>query len=323
MIKFFVRIILYFACIIIFIPLIITYMVNDIGINDISKKNTSMTSEILSIQQNNNSSNFDDFPDIEMNNFENYIIGVVSAEMPSSFHEEALKAQAIASRTYAYKRVDNLEDEVDYGNIGQAYDTIDNMKDKWGNNFETNYTKIKNAVSATNGIIIVYNDEPIEAVFHSTSAGMTEVAENIWGGNLPYITSVDSSLDENAPDFTYTTTISNDDIISKILAKFPSINKDEILNSFDILNRSSADYVLSVLVGGYVISGQEIRTIFNLRSSNFTIIKNVDNFEFTTKGYGHGVGMSQYGANFMALEGNSYVDILNHYYSDIELKKLF
>lgn len=257
------------------------------------------------------------------NEFEEYLVGVVSAEMPVSFEKEALKAQAVAARTYAYKRIDDINKEVNHNDIGQAYNSISQMKDKWGDNFNEYYNKVRNSVYETKGIIMTYEDEPIEAVFHSTSAGVTEVSENIWGRNLPYIKSVDSKVDENAPNFTYTTKVSKDKIVNEILKKFPKIDKNKIIDSFNITKRSNADYVLEVDILGNKLTGREIRTMFNLRSTNFTIKKNKDSIEFTTKGYGHGAGMSQYGANFMAKDGKNYIEILNHYYVGVSLDKVY
>lgn len=328
MLKYIFSIIFYFASVLILVPLTITYMLNKNIMGTFEQLDSDIIQDVSFNDLENNSEEFSTlFISVENDNFENYIIGVVSAEMPSSFEIEALKAQAVASRTYAYRRVDNVNDEINYTNIGQAYDTIENMRSKWGDKFDDNYSKIKNAIVSTKGIIMTYEDEPIEAVFHSTSGGMTENAENIWGKNLPYIKSVDSYLDEEAPNFTYVSIISNNEIVSKIASKFSSsginVSYDDIINSFEIKTRSEAGYVLEVYVCGYLMSGQDMRTLFDLRSSNFTIVKNSDSFEFTTKGYGHGVGMSQYGANFMAMEGYSYLEILEHYYSDIDFMKIF
>lgn len=269
----------------------------------------------------NNTDNINNLNNI--NNFENYILGVVGAEMPISFHVEALKAQAVAARTYAYKRIDDVNQVVDHTSIGQAFDSIDSLKSKWGISFNEYYNKLYMAIYDTQGIIMTYDNEPIEAVFHSTSAGITELSENIWGANLPYITNVDSKVDEQAPNFMYTTTVKNTEIIEKISSQYPNIETSNIISSFQILERSDADYILSIQVDNTQISGRDIRTMFGLRSTNFTIVKNEDSISFTTKGYGHGAGMSQYGANFMAEDGSTYEEILNHYYNGILLEKKY
>lgn len=325
--------VIYILSVVLFIPVTTVIIFDKIGINEkytinnnIEENEENVEEEIINdiefnttnnINSKNNNQNF------ETNELEEYIVGVVAAEMPVSFEEEALKAQAIAARTYAYKRIDNINEKVNYKEIGQAYNSIEEMKAKWGSNFDVYYNKIKNAVYETKGMIMTYEDEPIEAVFHSTSAGITEVSENIWGRNLPYIQSVDSKVDENAPNFIYTTKIENSTIINEISKKFSNIEKNNIIKTFEIKKRSDAGYVLEVEVCGEIISGRDIRTMFNLRSTNFTIKKNNDSIEFTTKGYGHGAGMSQYGANFMAQNGKNYIEILNHYYKDILIKNIY
>lgn len=309
---------MYIFLILVFIPCGTVYFIN---IKNISNKEEQVIEVINNLELTENMQNN---YNIDTNNvFEDYIVGVVGAEMPISFENEALKAQAIAARTYAYKRIDDITKPVDYKSIGQAYNSVDELKSKWGDNFDTYYKKLKNAVYETAGIIMTYENEPIEAVFHSTSAGVTEVSENIWGKNLPYIKSVDSKVDENAPNFIYTVDIPNSQIIETFCKQYPNLDKNNIIQSFDILSRSEAGYVLDVTVCGKTISGRDIRTMFNLRSTNFTIEKTDKSIKFTTKGYGHGAGMSQYGANFMAQDGSNYIEILNHYYSGITLQKVY
>ncbi len=317
---------IYILTIVVFIPAITVYVTkNDNNILDDKKveNNIDIVNNVEILDDENNKNSEQNSTIKKNNNFEDYIVGVVSAEMPISFEEEALKAQAVAARTYAYKRIDDINAKVDYNSIGQAYNSIDEMKAKWGNNFDTYYNKVKNAVYETEGIIMTYEDEPIEAVFHSTSAGVTEVSENIWGKNLPYIKSVDSKVDEQAPNFIYTTSIPNSQIIDKLSKEYKNLDKNTIISSFEIDERSQAGYVLNVNVCSQKISGREIRTLFGLRSTNFTIEKTKDSIDFTTKGYGHGAGMSQYGANFMAQDGKKYEEILNHYYIGINLQKIY
>lgn len=306
---------LYIFSITFFIPAFIVYINIQNFITDQSNEENHIIDNLEFLENNNNKV-------VTNNVFEDYIVGVVGAEMPISFEEEALKAQAVAARTYAYKRVDDINAPVDYKSIGQAYNSIDEMKEKWGTNFEQYYNKVKNAVYDTKGVIMTYDNEPIEAVFHSTSAGVTEVCENIWGKNLPYIKSVDSKVDEQAPNFTYTTSIPNGQIIEKLSQEY-NLEKDKIISSFEIGERSDAGYVLNVIVCGKKINAREIRTLFSLRSTNFTIEKTSTSIDFTTKGYGHGAGMSQYGANFMAQDGSDYIEILNHYYSGITIQKIY
>ncbi len=237
---------MYILIILVFTPSLTVYFFNQNNENFVVEKDINELEIIDNLEILEFKKEDIDKKQIKKNNFEDYIVGVVAAEMPISFEEEALKAQAVAARTYAYKRIEDINKPVDYRSIGQAYNTLDELKNKWGSNFEKYYNKVANAVYNTNGIIMTYENIPIEAVFHSTSAGITEVSENIWGRNLPYIKSVDSKVDENAPNFTYTTKVSKDKIVGEISKKFPKIDKNKIIDSFKITKRSNADYVLEV-----------------------------------------------------------------------------
>lgn len=255
---------------------------------------------------------------------EEYIKGVVAAEMPASFPEEALKAQAVASRTYAVRAVENADFELNPDDIGQAYVTVDKMKENWGENFDENYAKICKAVDDTAGEVMEYDGEPILAVFHSTSAGETERAGNIWDYDLPYLESTDSIGDTYAPNYETTVEISCGEIISDIKAKYPDFQAEEssLFDSISIRERSEAGYITDMTVGNMSFTGKEIREALGLRSANFTVEKRDGAIAFTTKGYGHGAGMSQYGAKYMAENGSDYREILNHYYKDITIEKL-
>jgi len=255
---------------------------------------------------------------------EEYIKGVVAAEMPVLFEDEALKAQAVAARTYAVKHIKENED-IKAENIGQAYISVEEMKKRWGNNFENYYNKISNAVDSTRGQIMIFENQPIEAVFHSTSRGITEEAQNVWGHSLPYIKSVNSSFDQKAPDFEYTTQMSKKEVMKKIKNNFDNvnnINENNIVKNINILSKTEAGYVKEVNVFGNIISGVEFRKLFSLRSADFQISQNASNIIFKTKGYGHGAGMSQYGAEFMAQDGKKYDEILKYYYFGIEIIKI-
>lgn len=259
--------------------------------------------------------------------FEDYIKGVVGAEMPALFEEEALKAQAVAARTYAVKKMEETQteegrEEVPY-NIGQAYLTKEELKKRWGIHFDEYYKRVSEAVDATKDEIIVYNSEPILAVFHSTSAGITETAENVWGQDLPYLKSVDSHGDEDAPDFEAETIMSTSTVIGKLQSKYTDLilTEGSLMEQMQIVERTEAGYIKQIQIGNKMFTGKQVREALGLRSSNFTITKNGDNIKFVTKGFGHGAGMSQYGANFMAKEGFSYIEILKHYYQNIEIEK--
>ena len=255
---------------------------------------------------------------------EDYIKGVVAAEMPASFPEEALKAQAVASRTYAVRAVDNADFDLEPGDIGQAYVTVDEMRENWGENFDEYYSKISGAVDSTKDEIMVYKGEPILAVFHSTSAGETERAGNIWNYDLPYLESADSVGDTFAPNYETRTEIPSAEVIDKIKEKYPEFEADEngLFESIAINERSGAGYITDMTVGNMSFTGKQIREALGLRSANFTVEKGENGIIFTTKGYGHGAGMSQYGAKYMAENGSDYRAILNHYYKDVDIEKL-
>lgn len=243
---------------------------------------------------------------------EDYVIGVVASEMPISFNMEALKAQAVASRTYGYRAYCNNK-AVSFNEIGQAYTDINSLKKKWGSNFEKNYFIVKNAVTETKGEILVYENQPILAVFSSASGGMTESSENMWGSSLPYLKSVKSQGDEKAEVFYGHKEISLKDASALLGVK--SINSK---NTY-IISKSNAEYVSKALIGGRELSGSKIRTLLGLKSENFTMCIRDNKLVFNTKGYGHGVGMSQYGAEYMAQAGYNYKDILTYYYSNVKI----
>ncbi len=244
------------------------------------------------------------------NELENYVVGVVAGEMPVNFPHEALKAQAVAARTYAVRQMQS-DSNIKYEDIAQAYISVDKMKKMWGNKFDEYYAKIKSDVYATAGQILEYNNEPILAAFCSTTNGYTEECENVWTQNLPYLKSVKSEGDELSPYF-------NDKVV---------VSKKRFADIFggtdaSVIEKTDAGYVKTVKIGGSVYSGDKVRQTLGLRSTCFDISCQGDNMIVSTKGYGHGVGMSQYGACYMANSGSNYKDILKHYYKGTNLKNL-
>ncbi len=248
---------------------------------------------------------------IEINReLEEYVIGVVAGEMPVNFPHEALKAQAVAARTYAIRQI-KANPNIKYEDIAQAYIGVDIMQKRWGSNFDENYNKIKTDVYATAGQILEYDNEPILAAFCSTTNGYTEDCQNVWTQTLPYLTSVRSEGDELSPYYS--------DLVVLSKTRFA-----EIFGGTDVVikEKTDAGYVKSVTVKGKNYTGNDIRKILGLKSTSFDININGDNVTITTKGYGHGVGMSQYGACYMANNGKSYSDILYHYYQGAIIKNL-
>ena len=242
---------------------------------------------------------------------EEYLIGVVASEMPASFNEEALKAQTVVARTYTLKRISENKIMTDTTST-QVYKDNNELKNMWKNDYDKYYNKIKNIVNSTKGISIKYNGKYIDAVYHSTSNGYTEDAIYVWGNDIPYLKSTTSPWDKNVGSYEKSITLSYKEISNKL-----NINIDE---NIDInLKRNSSNRVTEVIIDNTIINGTTFRNKLNLRSTDFNIIKNSDNLVITTYGYGHGVGMSQYGANEMAKLGYNYKDILNHYYKGITI----
>lgn len=243
---------------------------------------------------------------------EDYVIGVVAAEMPASFHIEALKAQSVIARTYALNKLSKGVTLTD-NNSTQNYIDIDQKRNKWGADFDKYYNKIKDAVLSTEGTTLKYNDEYIDAVYFSTSNGYTEDSINVWGNDIPYLKSVESSWDRDASSFFRTQTMDLNTFNSKLGTNIS--NGDEI----SIIERNSSSRVSKISVGGKIFSGVQFRNILGLRSADFDIGLNDNLLTITTRGYGHGVGMSQYGANGMAQNGYNYKQILSHYYSNVSI----
>ena len=247
-------------------------------------------------------------------NMTDYLIGVVSSEMPASFNLEALKAQSVLARTYALKAKQTGKKLTDTVST-QSYIDIDQMKNKWGNSFNTYYNKIKNAVENTNGEYLSYNGNYIEALYHSTNNGKTESSLDVFGNYYPYLISVSSEYDKNASSYLRTISMPLDTISNKLGL---SLNNDSVIS---IISYTDGGNIKEININGNNFSGKKVRELLGLRSADFDISISDNNANITTRGYGHGVGMSQYGANGMANAGYSYKDILSHYYPGTTLTK--
>lgn len=243
---------------------------------------------------------------------EEYLIGVVGAEMPASFPIEALKAQAVVARTYALRKIESggkLTDTVST----QSYKDNSELQKMWGASYSTYYQKIKTAVESTEGLAIYYQGELIDAVYHSTSNGKTEDSIYVWGNDIPYLKSVDSSWDKDASS--YLREVSQD--FTNVLNLLGvDVTGD---TSFEILSRDSSGRVLEVRVGTQTFNGVEFRNLLGLRSADFDLVLENGNLVITTRGFGHGVGLSQYGASGMAKAGYTYEEILKHYYTGVSI----
>lgn len=253
-----------------------------------------------------------------------YLRGVVAAEMPVSFEPEALKAQAVAARTYlAREQQSPKHDNADIcagSGCCQAYLSDAELKESWGDKLETYMDKVRKAVAATDAQYLSYDGAPVLAAFHSSSDGATEDAGEIWS-DVPYLTSVDSpETAEDVPNFVSTVENSELDFRDTILYACPDADMTGEADSWvGDVRRNRSGRVESVFVGGKELTGSQMRTLFKLRSTNFEISHSDGRFVFTVRGYGHGVGMSQYGANAMAASGADYRAILAHYYPNTRL----
>ncbi len=252
-----------------------------------------------------------------------FLIGIVSCEMAPSSPTEALKAQAVAAYTYYCKQRAAAVDGV-FSNVPETlftHGTEQGMKERFGEQYDTWYTALRDAVQAVEGQRIVYNNEPITACYHAISAGLTESAATVWGGDYPYLTPVDSAGDLTAEGYASSVTVSKDELVSKLQtanADFTPTDTPETW--FGDAVTTDSGFVKSVNVCGITFTGPSLRTALSLRSPCFTVSYKEDTFTFAVHGYGHNVGMSQAGATYMAEQGASYKEILAHYYphTDIE-----
>ena len=260
-----------------------------------------------------------------------YLIGVVGGEMPASFPLEALKAQAVAARTYALRRM------AAYGGEGcgkggadictdsaccQAYTPPEELENSFGKNSRRYMDKLIEAVYSTDGEVILYDGSPIEALYHSSAGGRTEDAQNVFSSALPYLVGVESPGEEGSKyhgEQEYTPK----EFAAAINKKWPdaNLNRKKLQSQVKILSRYDSGQVESLKLGNVTVSGKELRKLLGLNSANFTIDIS-DTVLIRTTGYGHGVGMSQYGARAMALEGATYLEILTHYYTGVDVEKM-
>ncbi len=252
-----------------------------------------------------------------------YLPGVIRAEMPPTFDPEALKAQAVAERTYicyqmkkGAKSAHPDADVCDSSTCCSAYLSEADARKKWGDNFAAYEEKVQSAVAATDGAVMLYAGEPIMAVFHSSSAGKTAACDDVWSAELPYLVSVESpETADSVPDYYSVRTFSRDEFRRIFTAAHP----DADFSGAWIADRreNSSGRVESITVGGVNVAGSEIRNLYGLRSACFTAETADDAVTFHVTGYGHGVGMSQYGAQELAKEGKNWQEILQWYYTDI------
>ena len=268
-----------------------------------------------------------DTGEIEELNLDEYLYGVVSAEMPADFELEALKAQAIVARTYTMYKIINGEkhegaDICDNSACCQAWISKENRMARWDEDVrDSNWNKIVTAVNDTQGRIITYKGEPINAFFHSNSGGFTEIPINVWGGSgYDYLQVVETSGEDEYSQYSSEAEFTKDELIQKMLENYSDFEIDfNQENPIQILEYTDSKRVKTVKIGNKNISGVEARKIFELRSSNFSVSVIDDKIKFEVIGYGHGVGLSQTGSDSLAKQGYSVDDIINHFYKNIQI----
>lgn len=267
--------------------------------------------------------------EVEKVNIDEYLYNVVSAEMPADYEIEALKAQAIVARTYTIYKILNKKHEnadiCDDSTCCQAWVSKDDRFARWEESKrENNWQKICDAVNSTKGKIITYNNVPINAFFHSNSGGITEIPVNVWGGTgYPYLQSVETSGEDAYTQYSSEVVLKQEELLEKLKEKYSDIsidfsNEDDI----KILEYTEGNRIKTIKFGNHEVSGVEVRSLLGLRSANFEVIREGDSIKFSVKGYGHGVGMSQTGADSLAKQGKNDDEIIKHFYKDVEIKEV-
>ena len=268
--------------------------------------------------------------EVEQVNLEEYLCHVVSAEMPADYELEALKAQAIVARTYTmYKRNNKKHtnaDICDDSTCCQAWVSKEDRFARWEESKrESNWQKIEQCINETRGKIVTYQNEPINAFFHSNSGGKTEIPVNVWGGgsNLPYLQVVETAGEEGYTQYASEVELTQEEILNKLKEKYADIQIDFTKEEeVQIIDYTDSQRVKTVRFGNHELSGVETRTIFGLKSTNFEITKQEGKIKFSVKGYGHGVGMSQTGADALAKQGKTAQVIIHHFYQEVEIKQI-
>jgi len=265
---------------------------------------------------------------VSMVNLEEHLVGVLAAEMPAAYEPEALKAQAVAARSYILSKMDAPNAQHPAAvictdpNHCKGWVSKEDALAKWKTEEQkTNWKKLESAVKATRGEYMMYEEEVVEAFFFATSGGKTENSEDVWSTSLPYLRSVESPEDKEGTNYRSTAVFTFDEFYSRISPYMGNIPKGRA-PSVSAPKRTQGGSVAEITICGKTFRGSEIRSIFGLKSANFTVSVSEDKVTFDVVGYGHGVGMSQTGANEMAKNGKKYTEILQHYYTNIQIVKM-
>lgn len=295
------------------IPAVVILLASEEATNSVTQLNQVATSPEYSVTvlKDNQKKQLD---------LESYVYGVVASEMPASFHMEALKAQAIAARTYivhhSLKNDPQMKESYVTDTVfDQVYKTDEELQALWQDNYDMYRRRISEAVKTTHDQILVYQEEPIFPAFFSTSNGYTENAEDYWTNPLPYLVSVESPWDKASPKFTEHVSLKKTEVMEHL-----KLTEDALLMIRTVYTDSGR--LKWIAFGQSIFTGRELRETLGLPSSDITVKVEDTEVVFQTKGYGHGVGMSQYGADGMAKDGYTHVDILKHYYQGVDIATL-
>ncbi len=266
--------------------------------------------------------------EIETLSLDEYLYGVVASEMPATFELEALKAQAVAARTYTIYQIKNGSkhedcDLCDSSLHCQAWISKENRMARWEENSrEEFWNKIVKAVNDTKGKIILYDNQPINALFHSNSGGSTELSLNVWGGDFPYFQVVETSGEEAYTSYNSEVKITKDELVTIMLEKYSNFQIDFTKEDcIKIIENTDSGRVKKMQIGNIEISGVDARNLFNLKSAKFNFEITENEIKFSVLGYGHGVGLSQCGSDVLAKQGKTYEEILKYYYKDVEISE--
>ena len=268
-----------------------------------------------------------DGTEIKEISLEEYLTGVLLGEMPPSFEEAALEAQAVASRTFTLRQQrapkHDHADVCTESSCCQAYCSPSAAKEKLGDAFGQYAEKVHNAVAATDGLVVTYGGELIDAVYFSCSGGSTEAAVAVWGGDVPYLQSVESPGEEDCARYEDTVVLDAENVRETILSAAPDAELEGKAETwFGSVTYTDGGGVDTMVIGGVEFTGTQLRSLFSLRSAQFTVDVNGGEVTFHTLGYGHRVGMSQYGAEAMAEAGADFEEILQHYYTGVDITDL-
>lgn len=258
---------------------------------------------------------------------EEYLVGVVAAEMPASFEEEALCAQAVAARTYTVRKLlhggcNSSDADVCTGsNCCQAFASAERQRARWTNSYEENRARVEQAVQKTMGQVLLYEGEPIEALYHSASGGYTEDSENVFAVARPYLRAVESGNETGTSRLSATVKLSYEEFCRRVNESYPKagLSEGRLADQIAVVSRTESGRVNAIRLGGATLTGKQLRYLVGLDSTMFTVTLTGKTVRFDTKGFGHGVGMSQTGANGMARTGADYEEILLHYYTGVTI----